>query len=712
MAYVEEFRSQLAQKDFPKVLLLWQEYCQGDVVAEEIVEILTLFKNSECTQQLGQIVESLLPLILHIPDEYNKTEALRLLFDLQTTNTAALFELALNFLKERFAQDPLFNDKLRLVGLRGLENFQGALSNFFLLNHLQKGNCVFHTAGWGVGEIIDFSFLREQVTIEFENLQGVKRDISFKNAFKTLIPLPKEHFLSRRFIDPDALEKEAKEDPITVISLLLKNLGPKTAAEIKDLMEDFVIPVADYSKWWQQARAKLKKDPLIESPESVKGSFSIRKQQASLQERLDKAFSGKRGCRDVVAAAYGLVRDFPEIIKDTTALQEVVQKVRPFIENASTSPSDRLQAQLFLEELPDCKEIEGVKKTVQEGISEELIQGIEIAALKRRLLQRIRVYRADWKDLFIRLLFTIEPNQLKDFILKELLIPETRALLEAKITELLKHPRKHPEAVVWYFSKVMEKDAPFYADKEGQCLFFEALLILFASLDTQPKYKDLSRKIYTIITGNKFELVRALLKDAPLHFAQEFLLLASKCRAFSDHDQKILKSITAVAHPTLANIVPEEPLHVVWTTYEGYQKTQERIKHLGTVEVVDNAKEIEQARSLGDLRENAEYKSALERRRHLQNELTSLSDQFQKARIITKEDIVTDQVGVGTVVVLRNQRGQSTTYTILGPWEADPDKSILSFQSKLAQAMEGKKAGQRFSFKDEEFTVLSIHSYL
>ena len=51
------------------------------------------------------------------------------------------------------------------------------------------------------------------------------------------------------------------------------------------------------------------------------------------------------------------------------------------------------------------------------------------------------------------------------------------------------------------------------------------------------------------------------------------------------------------------------------------------------------------------------------------------------------------------------------SYTILGPWEADPDKAILSFQSKLAQTMKGLAIGDKFQFQGEEFTITSIRSY-
>jgi transcription elongation GreA/GreB family factor len=148
--------------------------------------------------------------------------------------------------------------------------------------------------------------------------------------------------------------------------------------------------------------------------------------------------------------------------------------------------------------------------------------------------------------------------------------------------------------------------------------------------------------------------------------------------------------------------------NVIWTTEAGYKKVKERIQQIATVETVQNAKEIETARSHGDLRENAEFKSALEKRDRLQSELKGLSDQVNRARVLTKADIVTDEVGIGCVVEFKNKDGK----TLLGPWDADTNIGILSFQSKLAQEMKGLAVGDKFQFQGEEFTITSIRSYL
>jgi transcription elongation GreA/GreB family factor len=206
------------------------------------------------------------------------------------------------------------------------------------------------------------------------------------------------------------------------------------------------------------------------------------------------------------------------------------------------------------------------------------------------------------------------------------------------------------------------------------------------------------------------------MQGASCETVQELLLLSSKCHSLSDHDIKILHSLAEVAHPSLAKLRKgkdnQNEDDVIWTTEQGYKKIKDRIQQIATFETVENAKEIEVARSHGDLRENAEFKAALEKRANLQSELKRLSDQINHCRIITKADISTDEVGVGCVVCCNNKSGKTLEYTLLGPWDADIDRGILAFQSKLAQAMKGLSVGDKFLFQGEEFTITSIHSFL
>lgn len=721
MGYLEDFQVQINNRDFSKFWQLWEEYCTNDTVdPEEFTQILSAIKSSELAKPFGQYVETALPLWETIQDKEASYKVLKLLIDLQTTNSPKLYDLTMKTVQERYENKPNYNERLRIVGLRTRDNFVGGLSNFDLLAHMEKGKFVFHNGGWGCGEIVDLSSVREQLTVEFEHLSGHKY-FTFANAFKSLSPLASDSFLARRFANPDKLEQEARDNPVDIIKLLLHDLGPKTASEIKDELCDLVIPEKDWTKWWQSARAKIKKDTMIETPETLKESFRLHKSEVSHEARLHKAIGKQTSIDELVQTAYSFVRDNPGMLKKPDIKESIQEKLIVALADPGITEAQALMIQIFLENQFGHK-VEG--KNVEKLITdlnnfEEIIDAIEIIAFKKRVLTLIREYRNDWEKLFLSLLFTNQQSTLRDYLLKELNQGDTRKVLIEKLRHLASNPSEAPEFFVWYFQKIISKDAdnlPF-SDKAGHCLFFEAFLILYSTLDAKPEYRDLAKKMYTILSGKRYAVVRSIIEGTSLDFIKEFLLLVSKCQSLSDHDLKILRSLAEVVHPSLAGTKHSKASGIlesntIWTTEAGYMRTKNRIQQISHVEIVENAREIEAARSLGDLRENSEYKFALERRSRLNSEMRHLSEQLNRARIITKEDILTDEVGIGSVVELQDSQGNTITYSILGPWDADTDNNVLSSQSKLALAMTGTKKGDKFKFREEEFKILNVKSFL
>lgn len=716
MSYLKEIQTQINNRDFSKFMQLWEEYCASDVVdIEEFLAILKAIKNSDFARTFGQYVETALPLLDLLPSEAENYKAFSLLIDLQTQNSPKLAELVLQRLKAKYGNLPDFNEKLRLIGLRGKDSYQGALSNFDLLVHAVPGNFVFHSSGWGTGEIMEVSTIREQLVIEFENVSG-RKHITFANAFKTLIPLTNEHFLARRFSDPDLLEKQAKENPIEVVKALLRDLGPKTAAEIKDELAELVIPEEDWQKWWQNTRSKLKKDTLISSPEALRDPFILRSEEVTHEDQFYKILKSKNDPQEILIACYNFVRDYSTKLKSDEIKKVLKGHLDDILKQKDLSDAIRIQALFCLETVTQQKEDAQIAKIIKEVSKvEDFIEDIGILAYKKQALIAIRQYRQDWTAQFLNLFLYIQQGQLRDYLLKELNQKETKPTLEAAIQDLISNPSKQPDLFIWYFQKIMENDEkekiPF-SEKSYHCDFMESFLLLLNQIENVPSYKDLTKKMYGIFAAKRYALVRQILDGSTLEFAKEFLLLVSKCHTISDNDLRILRSLAEVAHPSLKSEIKRNLIdeHTIWTSEEGFLKIQERIKHLGTKEIVDNAKEIEAARALGDLRENAEYKFALERRSRLQGELKTLSEQLGKSRIITPDDINPNQISIGSIVEVANSAGDISVYKILGPWDADPEKNILSFQSKLAQSMMGLKIGDTFTFRDEELRVMKLEN--
>ncbi len=718
MEYLKQIQEHLDNQRLPSIVSLWEEYCMGDEIdIEELKQILKSIKISPLGDSFGCYVEHILPLWENLPESNGKHEIFRLVVDMQTSNEDGLRQKVMKYLEDRYGHHKFFQQKIRLIGLKDQPSFQGAVSSFELLTHMESGNFVYHTAGWGVGEIMEVSLTREQLSLEFDYVAG-KKDLSFANAFKTLIPIPKDHFLARRFGQPDILEEKAKQDPVFVIRILLRDLGPKTAIEIKDELCDLVIPEEDWTKWWQNARTKLKKDTMIEVPANIKDLFRIRENELSHEERLQQALKKKPSVEILIEMVYTFLRDFSSALKNEEFAAQLREELSQILKNHKLSDPQTLEVKFFLQDLSPQDKTYSDEELVK-GFSdpEGIVNALDIIAFKKRTLVALRRFNTAWKSIFLNLLCTLDHNPIRDYMLTELLAEGYTKEVESQLHKMCSQPHLYAHGVIWYFQKVLhEKQSQIpLSDTAGQNQLLEAFFTLLHRIETDNDYRDLVKKMHAILINGRYSMIRHIFQHADKPTVKEFLLLASKCQSLTDHDKKILQSLAEVVHPSLGHgskAKDEEEDAIIWTTEEGFRKVKERIHQIATVETVDNAKEIEVARSHGDLRENSEYKFALERRQRLQSELKFLSDQVSHARVLSKDDIETEKVGIGSVVFFKNEKGANLSFTLLGPWDADVDKNILSFQSKIAQSIKGLSVGEKCVIGSEEWTITQIKSYL
>ena len=137
-----------------------------------------------------------------------------------------------------------------------------------------------------------------------------------------------------------------------------------------------------------------------------------------------------------------------------------------------------------------------------------------------------------------------------------------------------------------------------------------------------------------------------------------------------------------------------------------YEEKQKQLAHIMDVEVPANSKEIAFALSLGDLRENAEYKAAKEKQEILNSTVAKLKDEIERAQLFDPNAVNTSKVAFGTRVTLHNRTGErKEEYTILGPWESDPDHNIISYLSPFGGAILNKTVGEQFDFSINDETV-------
>lgn len=126
----------------------------------------------------------------------------------------------------------------------------------------------------------------------------------------------------------------------------------------------------------------------------------------------------------------------------------------------------------------------------------------------------------------------------------------------------------------------------------------------------------------------------------------------------------------------------------------GLERIKKELDHLIKVEREDLKKIIQEARELGDLKENAEYHAAKEKQATIEGRIMQLQGVVASARVVDISQINSDKVVFGATVKLTDtEKGVQQTVRIVGEFESDSAKRHISFTSPLGKALIGKEEG-------------------
>lgn len=151
---------------------------------------------------------------------------------------------------------------------------------------------------------------------------------------------------------------------------------------------------------------------------------------------------------------------------------------------------------------------------------------------------------------------------------------------------------------------------------------------------------------------------------------------------------------------------------ITYLTQEKHAALTAELNDLITAKRPEIAQQLEHARSLGDLSENAEYQQARQLQGEVESRIKYLARILKSAQIVSKHHSSMVDIGA-TVTVRRAGEKDTATYTIVGSEEADTLLGRISLNSPLGQAMMGKKKGDEFTFvaptgKKIEYAVVKI----
>lgn len=148
-------------------------------------------------------------------------------------------------------------------------------------------------------------------------------------------------------------------------------------------------------------------------------------------------------------------------------------------------------------------------------------------------------------------------------------------------------------------------------------------------------------------------------------------------------------------------------------TQSGFKKLEDELNDLITIGRKEIAEKIKEARSFGDLSENAEYDAAKNEQAEMEARIIEIENIIKHAKIVNDDEIKTDVVSVGCKVKVHDKKyNEDVEYFIVGATEADPFNFKISDESPVGNALIGHKVGQKVKIDTPDgintFTILSI----
>lgn len=136
-------------------------------------------------------------------------------------------------------------------------------------------------------------------------------------------------------------------------------------------------------------------------------------------------------------------------------------------------------------------------------------------------------------------------------------------------------------------------------------------------------------------------------------------------------------------------------MSTIYLTKEGYDRIKSELEDLKSRGRQEAAQAIAEARDKGDLSENAEYDAAKDAQGILEMKISEMEGRIASARIVSSDQISTEQVNILTTVKLKNLKiNKSIEYTLVGESEADLKERKISVTSPIGKGLLGRKEGE------------------
>jgi transcription elongation factor GreA len=583
-------------------------------------------------------------------------------------------------------------------------NVREAITDFEKHIAFDKGSFVFHRT-WGVGRIA--SIQGDDVSIDFAKKRG--HVMSLKMAVNALQTLSKDHiWVLKATQKKEKLHERIKSDHVWALKTIIKSFG--NSCDLKRIKAELVpsiLSMGEWTSWSGKTRDILKTDPAFGVSQDNIDLFTVRDRPISIEEKLYNEFKAGKNFNDRVNA----IREFEsrkEAELDSEFFNEMFNYFSGYLRSYSQVNEQIAASYLLIKEIAGrhphlaanfTENFEDIFKNIEDVPS--LFLKLKDSRLKESFLLQTKLAISNWPDIYISLF----PNALLPSIIASL----EKEGYEDKLTAMSQHCfenyRDNREAVVWLHKN--SRDSRWFTNanisQEKQIITLVYILDLtYRDIDNHRDTLDnrkINKQVYTLLF--KDGLLASLIKNADKDMITRIYTLINDVKDLDPADKFKLRSIIQERDPEFkfAGETERKTSRGLIVTAVKYEEKQRQLSHIMDVEVPANSKEIAFALSLGDLRENAEYKAAKEKQEILNSTVARLKEEIERAQIFDPATVNTERVCFGTKVTLLNRNsGSNEEYTILGPWESDPENHIISYLSPLGGAIINKKTGEEFEF--------------
>jgi len=601
---------------------------------------------------------------------------------------------------------------------QGWRNVFEAIGEFEKHISFDAGNFVFHRS-WGVGRIA--SVKNDEITIDFAKKRG--HTMSLKMGVNALQTLNKDHIWVLKSIwKKEKLTEKVKSDPTWALKTIIRSFDNNCDLKhIKAELVPSVLTVNEWTSWSTKARAILKDDPSFGVNPTNIDLFMVRDRPISLEEKLFNEFKAQKNFFQRI----DLLMTFSEKAEpDSEYFAEMFAYFASYLKSFNQVNEQIIASYLVVKQIvakhPHLNP--GIQFNFAELFAEiedpsAVYSAIKDADLRRSYLLHIKNFLSDWDDVYVRLFPTVLSSDIVDTLIAEDHLDKVKSLAET----CFENYRDYREAVIWFFKNAQDADwfKSLPISYEKQLITLIHILDLtyreIANHRETTENRKINRQVQSILFGKDNLLETFILKN-DVDTITRLYTLVDDVKDLDPALKMQLRNRILEQHKGFKFFGAEEKTVVsrgLIVTSRMLEEKKKQLQNIIEVEVPANSKEIGFALSLGDLRENAEYKAAKERQTILNATATRLQEEIDRAQVFDPTTVTVARVSFGTVVTLHNnENGQEERFTILGPWESDPDNSIISYMSPFGNAILNHREGENVTFtindRNYDYTIKAI----